>query len=161
MIALRAGTSFPSTSKAFASVRLCTGITGCRRRFSITKRWVTLDGLEPHLVRIRVAAREQRVRLRGDPLEEVRVGHQLVEREAHGAADIVPGDQRCDEGELEIRFRQELRVGVMQGHEVVDEVPALALALGRRVAGADLRVGREYRAVRPAHGGRTRRDLRK
>ena len=63
-------------------------------------------------------------------------------------------DDGCNERKAQIRFRQKLRVGLVQFHEIVDEVAPLALALRRRVRGMDLSVElKDVRMVAPHSRG--------
>ena len=113
-----------------------------------------VDGLHVEIGRHRIAAVEQRVRLLRHASEQLRVGHQFVERETHGATDIVSGNQGRDECKLEVRFGQELRIRLMQIQEVVDQVAALVFALRRRMTGVDLGIEVEDGLEGSTHGRR-------
>ena len=70
------------------------------------------------------------------------------------------GDDGCDEGKSQVGFRQELRIGVVQVHEIVDEIAPFARTLGRRVRGVYLGVQVENTRLVTFHSRRAQREFR-
>ena len=123
----------------------------------------------PHGLRGQRPVREARIRLGGHPVEQVGVLQQRIEHErARAPHRVEPGDERPQHRRHQIGLGQELRVDVVERHQVVHEVglgagPAIRVVdrLHRRVKFLDPLAGAPEARGPHQHGRPLARDARR